>query len=96
MSQPAVFKFRLYIAGEAQNSLEALSNLHEICDRLVPERHEIEVIDVFRNPKKALAEGIFLTPVLIKVEPAPSRRIVGTLSQTQTVVQALGLPQRAA
>jgi circadian clock protein KaiB len=96
MSQAAFFKFRLYIAGDAQNSLEALNNLHAICDRLVPERHEIEVVDVFQNPKRALAEGIFLTPILVKIEPAPSRRIVGTLSQTQTVVQALGLPQRAA
>jgi circadian clock protein KaiB len=94
MSQDAVFKFRLYIAGDAQNSVEALSNLHDLCDRLVPTRHEIEVVDVFVHPKRALAEGIFLTPVLVKVEPAPARRIIGTLSQTQTVVQALGLPAR--
>jgi circadian clock protein KaiB len=96
MGQEIVFKFRLYIAGDAQNSLEALSNLHQICDRLIPTRHEIEVVDVFIYPKRALEEGIFMTPVLVKIEPAPSRRIVGTLSQTHTVVQALGLPARAA
>jgi circadian clock protein KaiB len=94
MAQSAVFRFRLYIAGDAQNSLQALSNLHAICDRLVPTRHEIEVVDVFKSPKRALAEGIFMTPALVMVEPAPSRRIIGTLSQTQTVVQALGLPAR--
>jgi circadian clock protein KaiB len=87
-----LFKFRLYVAGHAQNSLEALSNLHAICDRLVPTRHEIEVIDVFQSPSIALAEGIFLTPLLVKMEPSPSQRIIGTLCETQKVVAALGLP----
>jgi circadian clock protein KaiB len=38
-----------------------------------------------------LAERIFLTPTLIKLTPAPLRRIVGTLSQTLPVMLALGL-----
>ncbi len=32
-----------------------------------------------------------MTPTLIKLAPLPLRRIVGTLSQTQTVLEALGL-----
>ena len=48
-------------------------------------------MDVFREPKRALADGIFMTPTLVKLAPPPVRRIVGTLSQTQTVLQALGL-----
>ena len=39
-------------------------------------------MDVFREPKRALADGIFMTPTLVKLAPAPSRKIVGTLSQT--------------
>ena len=37
------------------------------------------------------ADGIFMTPTLVKLAPSPTRRIVGTLSQTQPVMQALGL-----
>lgn len=48
-------------------------------------------MDVFKDPKCALADGIFMTPTLIKLAPPPVRRIVGTLSQTQTVLLALGL-----
>ena len=33
--------------------------------------------------------GIFMTPTLVKLAPAPAGRIVGTLSQTQPVLQAL-------
>ncbi|CAN5488106.1 circadian clock protein KaiB [soil metagenome] len=96
MSQDeGIFRFRLYVAGDAQNSVEALGNLHDICNRLLPERHAIEVVDVFRHPKRALADGIFMTPALVRLGPAPVRRIIGTLSHTKTVLQALGLSERA-
>ena len=91
MSRRALFKFRLYVAGDALNSAQALANLTALCREHLPDRHEIEVVNVFREPQRALADGIFMTPMLVKLAPAPTRRIVGTLSQTQTVLQALGL-----
>jgi circadian clock protein KaiB len=86
-----MFKFRLYVAGDALNSAQALANLGAICRAYLPDRHEIEVVDVFREPKRALADGILMTPTLVKLAPLPVRRIVGTLGQTETVVEALGL-----
>jgi len=91
MSQRAMFTFRLFIAGDAPNSAQAIANLAAFCRAHLPERYEIEVIDVFREPKRALAEGIFMTPTLVVLTPPPVRRIVGTLSHTQTVLLALGL-----
>ena len=91
MKKDAKFKFRLYVAGEAHNSVQALVNLNAICLAHLPDRHVIEVVDVFKEPGRALADGIFLTPTLIKLGPLPMRRIVGTLSQAQVVLQALGL-----
>jgi circadian clock protein KaiB len=92
MSTPAQFKFRLYIAGDAENSLAAVANLRDICARLLPERHQIELIDVLREPMRALADGVFMTPMLVKLTPLPMRKIVGSLSQTETVLQVLDLP----
>jgi circadian clock protein KaiB len=91
MSRPATFRFRLYVAGDSGNSAQAIANLAAICRAYLPDRHELEVVDVFREPKRALAEGIFMTPTLVKLSPSPARRIVGTLSQMQTVLQVLGL-----
>lgn len=85
------FKFRLYIAGDAQNSVQAVANLGAFCRTYLPDRHEIEVVNVFQTPERALADGIFMTPALITLAPLPMRRIVGTLSQTQTLLHALGL-----
>ena len=91
MSRRVVFKFRLYVAGDAQNSARALANLVALCRSHLPDRHEIEVVDVFREPKRALADGIFLTPTLIKLAPSPVRQIVGTLDPIDSVLLVLGL-----
>jgi len=91
MKLRAVFKFRLYIAADTHNSAQAVANLNSLCRAHLADRHEIEIVDVFRQPQRALAEGIRMTPTLIKLAPAPMKRIVGTLSQTQRVLETLGL-----
>jgi circadian clock protein KaiB len=96
MRRRALIKFRLYVAGDTRNSAQAVTNLAALCRAHLPDRHEIEVVDVFREPKRALADGIYMTPTLVKLAPSPVRRIVGTLSQTETVLQALGLEAVAA
>ena len=91
MSRPITLKLRLYIAGDAQNSAQAITNLTAICRAHFPDRHEIELVDVFREPERALADGILMTPTLVKLTPAPVRKIVGTLSQLAPVLHVLGL-----
>lgn len=91
VTRRVVFKFRLYIADHAQNSAQAITNLNALCRTYLPDCHQIEVVDVLREPKRALADGIFMTPTLVKLAPSPIRRIVGTLSQTLPVLHALGL-----
>ena len=90
-SRLATFKLRLYVAGDAQNSVQAVANLSAFCRTYLADRHEMEVINVFQAPERALADGIFMTPALIKLAPLPIRRVVGTLSQTQPLLHALGL-----
>jgi circadian clock protein KaiB len=87
----AVFKFQLYVAADSPNSTQATANLRELCRQYLPGRHEIEIVDVFLEPRRALADNIRMTPTLLKVAPRPARRIVGTLSQTQRVLDTLGL-----
>ncbi|BDT66616.1 circadian clock protein KaiB [Comamonadaceae bacterium OS-1] len=91
MLRRTLFKFRLYVVGGAQNSMRAISNLKALCRIHLPNRHKIEVIDVLQKPRRGLADGISMTPTLVKVAPQPERHIVGNLSQTQTVLRDLGL-----
>jgi circadian clock protein KaiB len=91
-SRRAKVKFQLFVAGDTHNSAEARTNLTAFCQAYLKDQHTIEVVNVFKEPKRALANGILMTPTLMKLAPkrAPIR-IIGTLSQTQPLLQALGL-----
>ncbi len=87
-----MFKFRLYVAGGTSNSVQAIANLKAICAEHLAGRYELEIVDVLREPARALADGILMTPTLVKVAPGPTARIVGTLSQAQaTTLRILGV-----
>ena len=77
MTSGDFYLFRLYVAGTAVNSMQALGNLNALCESSLAGRQAIEVVDVFLDPRRALADGIFMTPALITIETPPVRMIVG-------------------
>jgi circadian clock protein KaiB len=88
----AAYVFRLYLAGGAPNSVRAFANLYAICRKHFPGSHRIEVIDVLKEPLRALAEAILVTPTLVKLAPWPEQQVIGDLSEEESVLLALGLP----
>jgi circadian clock protein KaiB len=90
----AAYVFRLYLAGGAPNSVRAFANLYAICRKHFPGSHRIEVIDVLKEPLRALAEAVLVTPTVVKLSPWPEQQIIGDLSQEEEVLRALGLPQK--
>jgi circadian clock protein KaiB len=91
MPRRSMHKFRLYVADHTMNSAQATANLQALCQTHLPNRHEIEIVDVFKEPQRAILEGIRMTPTLLRLAPLPVRRIVGTLIDTQRVLETLGL-----
>ena len=85
---------RLYVAGSAPNSTRAHANLLALLDRAGTTDYELEVVDCFREPQRALADGVLVTPTLLKVEPAPRETVIGTLSDARQVALTLGLVDR--
>jgi circadian clock protein KaiB len=96
MKRPSNYRLRLYIANGALNGSQAIANINSICRVYLPYRFELEIVDVIKEPKRALEDSIFMTPTLVKLSPGPVKRIVGTLSNEATVVLALGLEHRVA
>ena len=82
---------RLYVAGSAPNSLRAIANAKAICDEHFASGHELEIVDVLDHPQQALADGIVVTPTLLRLLPLPVLRVVGNLSDTTQVLLALAL-----
>ena len=87
--------FRLYIADETPASVRAISNLKNICREYLHDRCTIEVVDILQEPLRTLSEGVIVMPTLIRLSPLPARKIVGDLSETITVLHALGLERGA-
>lgn len=89
--EAGVLTLRLYVAGEAPNSVEARANLTAMLESCEGTRYQLEVIDFLHDPKRAFADGVVVTPTLVKLAPPPVRRIIGTLRETLTVLTALGI-----
>jgi circadian clock protein KaiB len=86
-----VVTLRLYVAGRAPNSIKAIANLEAICQQHLKGAYHLEIVDVCEQPQRALADGIVVTPSLAKVSPAPISNVIGNLSDTGSVLAALGL-----
>jgi circadian clock protein KaiB len=86
-----VVTLRLYVAGRAPNSVRAIANLEAICQQYLKASYRLEIVDVCEHPLRALADGVLVTPSLAKVSPAPASNIIGNLSDTGSVLAALGL-----
>jgi circadian clock protein KaiB len=70
--------------------MQAISNVRAICDEYFPARHDLEIVDLLEHPTEALADGVIVTPTLLKVLPAPAQRLIGNLSDKKAVLDTLG------
>lgn len=86
----AAFLFRLYVAGEAPNSMLALRNLQALCQVHCADNYHIDVVDVLLSPERAWADGVIVTPMVLRITPQPPLQIMGNLSNTGQVLTALG------
>ncbi len=85
---------RLYVSGSTSKSALAIENIKRICEQHLKSRYELEVIDIYQQPKLARDEQIVAVPTLIKRFPAPQRRLIGDLSNVTKVLAGLDLGMR--
>lgn len=85
------FELNLYIAGASSNSIRAVANLREICEKYIKDRYTLRVIDVHQEKSLAAQEQLVALPMLIKTRPYPERRLIGDMSDTQKVLKGLGI-----
>jgi circadian clock protein KaiB len=95
-TEPETWHLRLYVAGESPKSLTAFANLKRLCDEHMENPYEIEIVDLLQNPKLARGDEILAIPTLVRRLPAPMRKIIGDLSDTDRVLIGLQLLPRSA
>ena len=85
------YDLRLYVAGATPKSVAAFQNLERLCEEHLAGRYRIEVIDLMKNPQLAQSDQILAVPTLVRKSPKPVCRIIGTLSNTERVLDSLDL-----
>ena len=86
-----VWQLRLYVAGKTPKSVAAFNNLKAICEEHLAGRYRIEVIDLLEHPQLAAGDQIVAIPTLVRQLPAPLRKIVGDLRNTERTLVGLHL-----
>jgi circadian clock protein KaiB len=82
---------RLYVAGQTPKSITAIANLKRLCEEHLAGRYSIEVVDLVQNPQLARGDQILAIPTLVRKLPAPMRKIIGDLSNTERALLGLDL-----
>jgi circadian clock protein KaiB len=85
------YVLRLYVTGMTPKSTQAISNVQKLCEKFLEGRYELEVIDIYQQPKLAKGEQIIATPTLIKKLPLPLRKLIGDMSDTQRFLLGIDL-----
>ena len=85
----AALELRLYVAGNAPNSRLAVANVKAICEAHFASAHALEIVDLLVEPFRALADGIVVTPTLLRIWPEPVQRVIGTLNNPDHVLLTL-------
>jgi circadian clock protein KaiB len=86
-------ELRLYVAGCTPKSARAIADFQRLCREHLPGRCDIEIIDIYQQPERAVQAQIVAVPTLIKRGPGPGplRRLIGSLAETARVLKSLGL-----
>jgi len=94
LENPSVYQLSLFITGASPNSVRAINNIKSICEEYLSGNYELKIIDVYQLPEVAQREQIIALPTLIKRGPAPERRLVGDMSDTNKVLRGLGITDK--
>ncbi|RKK01259.1 circadian clock protein KaiB [Pseudoroseomonas wenyumeiae] len=82
---------RLFVAGSSARSLRTVQELRQLCQQALGAAVDLEVVDIYQQPELAERDGVVAAPTLLRISPAPVRRLVGDLSDEQRVLRMITL-----
>ncbi len=88
---PESYELCLFIAGMTPRSTAAIANIVAICKERLKGRSNLTVVDIHKDPERARQAQVVAAPTLVKISPAPTRRLIGDLSDHAEVLRGLGI-----
>ena len=81
----------LYVTDTTARGQRAIANLRRACEEHLAGRYTIEIVDVLKNPRRAAADQSLAAPTVVRWLPAPIRKLVGDLSDSDRLLIGLEL-----
>jgi circadian clock protein KaiB len=75
-------------------SSRAISNVRRLCEAHLDGRYALEIVDVVKHPEVLKRDQVIAAPTLIKRSPPPTRRFIGDMSATETILKGLDVAPR--
>jgi circadian clock protein KaiB len=85
------YRLQLFITGMSPRSTEAVVSVKAILEDLLEGQYDLEIVDLYEQPERARESDVIASPTLIKQEPLPARRLVGSMAHRARVVMVLDL-----
>jgi circadian clock protein KaiB len=82
---------QLYVSGMSPKSMVAIANIKRLCSELLEDSFDLEIIDLYKHPELAAEQQIVFSPSLVKRRPLPKKTFIGTFSDSEKVIQGLGI-----
>lgn len=96
LKEQDICSLQLFVTGATPNSVRAVTNIRFICGKYLESRssfrYSLKIIDIYKEKETAFEEQLVAVPMLtIKMNGLPLRRLIGDLSNTQKVLEAMGI-----
>lgn len=86
-----IYELRLFVSGITPRSLEAIEQVRALCEEHLKGRYRLEVIDLYKDPQAAKDEQVVAAPTLVKMLPAPMRKIIGNMAKNDRLLAGLDI-----
>jgi len=81
----------LYVTDRSPKCLRAIENLRRGCDQNLAGHYHIELVALLENPLRAADDQILAVPTVVRRFPAPIRKLVGDLADSDRLLVGLQL-----
>jgi len=85
------YRFDLFVVNNSLVSHKAMRNINAILEERIKGSYRLDIVDIYEQPERTLADQVITIPTLIRKSPLPEVRITGDLSATADVIDVLML-----
>ena len=86
------YVLRLYVTDATPKSARAIVNARRLLEEHLHDRYSLEILNIAEHVAQATADQIVCAPTLLRMAPAPVRRIIGDMSDVARVLKGLDVP----